>query len=362
MSETGTGADRPDRQPRSVRGQLKDARRELATLERRLTKRRDEIEVLRAQIDVLGNEALPPAARQAPDASTPDELETDRGVPSFVVASRMHRRHNTTGVHRRNGLREPILDLYTKTAGRRFAELHGVQVPAILGSWKTPDDIDWDELPRRFVVKSSRGGGGINVFPLERRGDRFFDFIAQQEVTAEAVTKRLWKKHQDEAVYIAEEFLVGLDGERMPDDIKVFCFYGEPAFIEVRTEDWSRKRDGRQRLRTFLPDGTELMHVRALIPHGDDIATPVDLAGVVEAAARLSRAIRRPIQRLDFYETDHGIVFGEVTQNPGRPPALVSEWDRRLGETYEDASARLFADLVAEGQLSLRYGDAGTEA
>lgn len=360
MSDTGSTGDRPVSQTRTTRRQLKEARRELATLERRLDNRREDVEVLRAQLDVLGMEALPPAVRQARDATTPEGLETDRGVASFVVASRMHRRHNTTGVHRRNGLREPILDLYTKTAGRRFAELHGVQVPAILGTWKTPDDIEWDELPRRFVVKSSRGGGGINVFPLERREDRFFDFIAQKEVTAEAVTKRLWKKHQDEAVYIAEEFLVGLDGERMPDDIKVFCFYGEPAFIEVRTEDWSRKRDGRQRLRTFLPDGTELFHVRALIPHGDDIGTPVDFAGVVQAAATLSAAIRRPIQRLDFYETDHGIVFGEVTQNPGRPPALVSEWDRRLGETYEDASARLFGDLAAEGHLGLQYGDVGS--
>jgi hypothetical protein len=320
--------------------------------------RRDELEVLTAQVDVLTRELMTPAERQASAEDGPDALETDRGVPSFVVASRMHRRHNTTGVHTRNGLREPILDLYSKTAGRRFAELHGVRVPAVLGSWVTPDDITWDELPDRFVVKSSRGGGGINVFPLERRNGQFYDHIAGALTTAADVTQRFWKKHQPGAVYFAEEFLVGRDGTTMPDDIKVFCFYGEPAFIEVRTEDWSRKRDGRQRLRTFLPDGTELFNVRALIPYGDDIETPVDLAGVVEASARLSAAIRRPIERLDFYETDHGIVFGEVTQNPGRPPALVQEWDRRLGRTYEEASARLFADLVAEGQLALEYGDA----
>lgn len=349
-------------QTRAMRRELKDRRKELATLERRLGNRRDEVEVLRAQIEVLRMETKEPALRQASREGTPDELETDRGIASFVVASRMHRRHNTTGVHRRNGFREPILDLYTKTAGRRFAELHGIQVPAVLGSWPTPDDIAWDELPRRFVIKSSRGGGGINVFPLERREDgQFYDFIAQQLVTAERVTRRFWKKHQPESVYFAEEFLVGRDGEKMPDDIKVFCFYGEPAYIEVRTEDWSRKRDGRQRLRTFLPDGTELFTVRALIPHGDDIATPVDFAAVSEAASTLSRAIRRPLQRLDFYETDHGIVFGEVTQNPGRPPALVPEWDRRLGETYENASARLFADLAAEGHLTLEYGDAAED-
>lgn len=342
----------------STRRQLKAARRTLRQVEGRIERRRDEVEVLRAQIDVLGMEVKEPAVRQSERSATPEELETDRGIPSFVVASRMHRRHNTTGVHTRNGLREPILDLYTKTAGRRFAALHGVQVPAVLGTWATPDDIRWEDLPARFVLKSDRGGGGINVFPLERRAGQYFDFIGGQLVTAEWVTKRLWKKHQADSFYFAEEFLLGRGGEKMPDDIKVFCFYGEPAFIEVRTEDWSRKRDGRQRLRTFLPDGTELLHARALIPHGDDIATPVDFPGVVAAASTLSAAIRRPLQRLDFYETDHGIVFGEVTQNPGRPPALVSEWDQRLGHTYESAASRLFADLAAEGHLGLEYGDA----
>lgn len=325
----------------------------------RVRKVRDEIEELRGQVAILAMELKSPAERQA---SAPgqgaDALETDRGIASFVVSSRMHRRHNTTGVHARNGLREPILDLYAKTAARRFAELHGIQVPAVLGTWPTPDDIVWDELPERFVIKSSRGGGGINVFPLERRGEQFYDHIVQQPVTAEAVTARFWKKHQKDSVYFAEEFLVGREGTTMPDDIKVFCFYGEPAYIEVRTEDWSRLRDGRQRVRTFLPDGTELFSVRALIPYGEDVTRPADFEGVIEASRTLSAAIRRPIQRLDFYETDHGIVFGEVTQNPGRPPALVPEWDRRLGDTYEDAAARLFADLSAEGHLSVEYGDA----
>ena len=175
-------------------------------------------------------------------------------------------------------------------------------------------------------------------------------------MTAETITERFWKKHKKGAIYFAEEFLVGRDGEPMPHDIKVFCFYGEPAFIEVRTEAWSRKEDKVMRERTFLPDGTEIFNARAFLPYGDDIVAPVDFEAVREASATLSAAIRRPVQRLDFYETDAGLVFGEVTQNPGRPPALVRYWDRRFGETYEAASARLVSDLVDEGHLRLKYG------
>lgn len=318
--------------------------------------RRLEVEILKAQISVLRAECKPSAQRQASVAWGADNGESDRGVASFVLSSRMHRRHNTTGVHRRNNLREPILELYSKTAARAFAEQHGVRVPAVFGSWPTPDAVEWDSLPERFVIKSSRGGGGVNVFPLERRGDDFFDFIASEMVTQEAVTASFWKKHQEGSVYFAEELLMGRGNTELPHDIKVFCFYGDPAYIEVRAEDWSRSKGTVQRVRTFLPDGTELFNVRALIPRGDDIGRPHDFPAIAEASSRLSAAIRRPIQRIDFYETDRGIVFGEITQNPGRPPALVPSWDRRLGDTYEDATARLFTDLAAEGHLDLVHG------
>ncbi|WP_147917980.1 ATP-grasp fold amidoligase family protein [Ruania zhangjianzhongii] len=332
------------------------AEERLTTLRGRLKKRLVGNEVLQAQIDVLSAEVKTPAERQATGTTDP---EHDPGKPSYALSARFHRRANTTGVNTREGLREPILDLYTKTAGRAFAAAHGIQIPAELGRWADPDAVDWDSLPERFVLKSSRGGGGISVFPLERTGDGFIDRMLEQPVTPEEVTAKLWKKHKDESVYIAEEFLQAKSGEpgQMPHDIKVFCFYGEPAFIEVRTGDWSRARETEQRLRTFLPDGTELTNVRALISAGTDVKAPEDFEGVAQASRILSQAIRRPIQRIDFYETDRGIVFGEITQNPGRPPSLVPEWDEKLGAIYENAYARLLADLADEGALGVEYGD-----
>jgi hypothetical protein len=273
----------------------------------------------------------------------------------------MHRRHNTTGVNVAEGLHEPILQLYTKMAAQVFAKLHGVQVPAVLGQWPDPDAVEWEGLPDRFVLKSNRGGGGMSVFPLERNGKAFIDRLTNEPITREEVTEKLWTKHRESSRYFAEEFLVGRTGEpgRTPYDIKVFCYYGEPGYIEVRTGDWSRAKNAVSRARTFLPDGTELFNVRALIPWGADLPRPEDFESILEASATLSRAIRRPIERLDFYETDHGLVFGEVTQNPGHAPALVPEWDRRFGEKYEEAYARLLGDLVAEGALHLEYGNSG---
>ena len=32
-----------------------------------------------------------------------------------------------------------------------------------LGVWETPDDIEWDSLPARFVLKTTHGGGNTGV-------------------------------------------------------------------------------------------------------------------------------------------------------------------------------------------------------
>jgi hypothetical protein len=42
--------------------------------------------------------------------------------------------------------------------------------------------------------------------------------------------------------------------------------------------------------------------------------------------------------------------------SPGHVPMLLRQWDRRLGEVYEEAYARLLADLAAEGALHVDTG------
>ncbi|PRZ04936.1 teichuronopeptide biosynthesis TupA-like protein [Isoptericola sp. CG 20/1183] len=337
---------------------LERARAKRDRTRRAIRRRRDQLDTLRAQVTILTEETKSPIERTVGDAPDP---ELALGVPSYSLAARMHRRHNTRGVNDREGLREPILQLYSKLTAQRFAAQHGVRVPQVIGRWPDPDTVEWESLPDRFVLKSNVGGGGVNVFPLVRNADGTYqDMLTGATTTRDEVVSKLWVKHQSRSQYFAEEFLTARGGgpESIPSDIKVFCFYGEPVYLEVRTGDWSRAKDVTSQARTFLADGTELFNVRALIDTGDQLREPADLDEVITVSAKLSKAIRRPLERLDFFETDDGLVFGEVTQNPGHLPALVPEWDRRLGEAYEEAYARLLTDLVAEGALHVEYGDA----
>jgi hypothetical protein len=342
---------------REHRSRAERAQVRLDTTKRRVEHCRDEITRLEAQTTVLREEARTPAERVVGDATDP---EVTSGVPSYTLAARLHRRANTTRVYKREHIREPILHLYAKRPAQRWAALHGVRVPRILGEWPVPEALDWDSLPDRFVLKNTVGGGGVAVFPLVRDPSTgtYTDMLTGEPTTRESVTAQLEEHHDKRSQYFAEEFLVGRDEAvgTVPTDVKVFCFYGEPLYLEARRGDQSRAATT-QRVRAFAIDGTELMHVRALMDAGDaDVPAPHDFGAVAEAAGRLSGAIRRPLERLDFYETEVGLVFGEVTQNPGRPPALVPEWDRRLGEAYERAYARLLRDVAAEGALYVDFG------
>src|SRR5690625_3274230 len=85
---------------------------------------------LSKQVEVLTRESLPPHLRAANDPSSKGE---DHGRPTFVEAARFIKRLNLS-TYKREGIIEPILELYPKPAAREFAKSHGVRVPHIFGS------------------------------------------------------------------------------------------------------------------------------------------------------------------------------------------------------------------------------------
>lgn len=334
-----------------------DQERKVAADQRKLKRAKARNRKLRDQLTVLKEESKTPIERQLTGAADP---EFDLGKPSYIYAARLHKRAQTNRIYVDEGFREPIVELAPKTAGRAFAQAHDVKVPKELGRWASPSEVNWAALPDSFVLKSSHGGGGINVYPLVRAdGDSYRDCLTEELVTADEVTARLEARHKETSVYFAEEFLQAEEGEEgeMPHDVKVFCFYGEAAYLEVRTADWSRAKHREPLARSFLPDGTEVTGIRPLMTGSKKLKKPKNLDEIIRTCEKLSQSIRRPLQRIDVYTTSEGVIFGEVTQNPGHSPAFLPEWDERLGSAYERAYGRLLNDLASEGAFAIEFGD-----
>lgn len=282
--------------------------------------------------------------------------ETDLLTSSFASAAHARLRDYRVDVSATEGFRDPGHDFDSKLEVRRFATLHGLPVAEMKGPWPRPEDIPFDDLPESFVVKGSLGAGAVAVFPLVKSNDGLLDLIGDRVVTRDEIIAALMVKHRAESRYFVEEMLTAPGTRELPFDVKVFCCYGEPAWLEVRRGAWTRSTGPKPSLRLFTTEGAPLDLGRPLLEQDAGIRPPQDLSTLMEWCRRLSTAILSPLVRLDFYDTDRGLVFGEVTPFPGRAPNHSPELDKQFGEVFEAGHARLLQDLVSEGVMGPRRG------
>lgn len=125
---------------------------------------------------------------------------------------------------------------------------------------------------------------------------------------------------------IVEEFLPC--DRLVPEDYKFFCFRGRIAFIQ---HDTGRFIEHRRCLYTkdWLRLPVRLQHVG----YDHEAPPPRDLVTMVAIAQRLSK--EQNFVRVDLYQTEAGVYFGEMTFFPGSgleifdPPAFDAELCRR---------------------------------
>ena len=236
-----------------------------------------------------------------------------------------------------------------------FAQSHGVRIPVIHGIWDSPEEIRWDDLPDGVVIKTHTGAFSRGVFPL-RRNHRAWTIVTQHEpVSSDEIVERLRQLTAEGRIggpYFAEELLGGGRDNALPTETRIFAFYGEVGMVNVRKPTDHGNPDGTA-IRRFLEDGTP----GPLHPsHDETLQPPALFDELVAVGRRLSLSIPRPFCRIDLYDVDGEVVFGELTPRPGGSQNLGPETDLRLGELWERAQARLLNDVIDGADLRLRFG------
>ncbi|MGA1076171.1 MAG: hypothetical protein ACO307_13715, partial [Ilumatobacteraceae bacterium] len=75
------------------------------------------------------------------------------------------------------GHRQRVWAFNDKLAGLRLAADLGVATPTAIADVATLDELDWDSLPDRFVLKPLNGAANRATFLLHRDGDGFQDLM-----------------------------------------------------------------------------------------------------------------------------------------------------------------------------------------
>ena len=107
----------------------------------------------------------------------------------------------------------------------------------LIGVWNSVDEIDWDSLPSKFVMKCNHGSGSVLIckdkalFDVNNAKIKLKKWLAEDFGTqrAELSYKGVKKK-------ILCEALIETDDGKSPKDYKFFCNYGEPKFLFVASD------------------------------------------------------------------------------------------------------------------------------
>jgi hypothetical protein len=170
--------------------------------------------------------------------------------------------------------------------------------------------LPFEELPQKFVLKANHGTRWNILVPDKSAADR-----AQLVSTLDEWLDGRYPPEQGEWGYLnvrplafAEEFLSTRAGE-IPVDFKFFVFNGSVRMIQVDLERFIAHS------RCLYDPDWNLFPAVMGYPRGKGYPRPENLAAMIRCAQQLAAGI--DFVRVDLYNVDGRIVFGELTNYPG---------------------------------------------
>ena len=231
----------------------------------------------------------------------------------------------------RNPLYTELVDKYkvkeyiAKKIGEEYV------IPSIM-AWDRPEDIQFEELPKQFVLKCNHDSGGLFIC---RDKDVLTDSDKKKALrklnkhfkTNYFAIAREWAYRDVERKIFAEKYMEDESGSELKD-YKVFVFNGEPKMIQV---DYNRFVK-HQRI-MYNIDWTPMKETFCYKAKADvKISRPEKLDEMLSIARTLAEGLH--FVRIDFYSIRDRIYFGEMTFYP---EAGYGEWypagyDKTVGD------------------------------
>lgn len=235
-------------------------------------------------------------------------------------------------LNNRNPLYTMLVDKYE--VKKYVADIIGEEyIIPTLGVWDRFDDIDFDALPNQFVLKCTHDSGGLVICHDKKSLD-----IKNAKSKIETSLNnnyyywgREWPYKNVTKKIIAEKFIADKNGELV--DYKFFCFNGYVDCVMVCIDrhindakfyffdrDWNLKR----------------LNIRGeKAPKDFTLYKPECMDEMFHIAEILSKDI--PFVRVDLYELDGKIYFGELTFFPdsGFDANLLTKTDEYFGSLID---------------------------
>lgn len=200
------------------------------------------------------------------------------------------------------------------------------------------NDIDFGTLPDRFVIKTTDGGNGDNIVICR---DKSLLDIPQTIRRVNGWRHKHYERLSREWAYvgatqskvIVEKFIEDpQSSDGSIDDYKFLCYDGKFRFLWIDKDRFSNHRRGFWNEKLEFMNGVSSDHPTF---EEDPKCLPDNINEMIEVAEQLSEGF--PFARVDMYNIQGEIIFGEITFYPWSGYAKYSpdSFDYELGKYFK---------------------------
>lgn len=209
----------------------------------------------------------------------------------------------------------------------------------LIGIWDSPDEIDFNSLPNQFVLKCTHNSGlGMCICKDKSKLDikKVKRDLKKGLSQNYFLSGREWPYKNVKPRIIAEKFMRNSFETISEDgliDYKFYCFNGRPEYAYVSQNLDNHKK---ARISYVTLDWKQAPFKRNDYKSFEELPQrPKNFNKMLELAKVLSNKI--PFLRVDFYEIDEKVYFGELTFFPGSgfTELFPEEGDFNLGDLID---------------------------
>lgn len=201
----------------------------------------------------------------------------------------------------------------------------------LYGVWDDAEDIDFDLLPKKYVLKLNHGCGW-NIIVSDPMGHDKNEIVSQLNGWKKEDFSKVGYEYQYRGIkpkIICEEYLENTNGNLY--DYKVFCFNGKAKYIMFLTD----RNSGGLKMAFYDTDWNKQDFVYSYPMYQGEVEKPKNLEVMIKLSEKLAAKFKHV--RVDWYNLPGDVLkFGEMTFSScaGR-----AKWSQE----YVD---KMFGDLV----------------
>jgi uncharacterized protein YlbG (UPF0298 family) len=226
---------------------------------------------------------------------------------------------------------DELSDYVDKYEVRKYVEqtVGTSDLNTLYGVYDTAEEVDFDSLPDRFVLKCTNGSGAVLICKDKSRLDKRAAIKEMKKWLADDFAK-MKKEPQYKNVknrIIAEEYLEDESGALR--DYKFYCYDGIPYCYGVFSNRYTDETVDMYDMAGTKLDGVLNGGVKNsdyIIPQGEEFPE------LVEVVKRLAKPFQ--FVRVDFYIANGRVYFGELTftDGAGSDPFTPESFDMEMAK------------------------------